>query len=94
MTALIRVKNHLKFLLISYRSCCYRLNGWLRLFGRRCRFTFAATDATSAAAIKSGVGVLHCICHCDGGLSVSGVNKSSSAIYYKVLKYSSRKILT
>ena len=34
MIALIRVKNHLKFLLISYRSCFYGLNGWLRLFGR------------------------------------------------------------
>ena len=46
---------HLKFLLISYRSCCYGLNGWLRLFGRSCRF-ICRHGATSAAAVKSGLG--------------------------------------
>ena len=95
MTALIRVKNHLKFLLISYRSCCYGLNGWLRLFGRCCRF-ICRHGCNFCCRRQVWVGVLHCICHRDGPtataprsagkVSVSGVDKSSSAIYYKVLK--------
>ena len=86
---------HLKFLLISYRSCCYGLNGWLRLFGRSCRF-ICRHGCNFCCRRQVWVGVLHCICHRDGPtatatrsagkLSVSGVNKSSSAIYYKVLK--------
>lgn len=58
--------------------------------------SFAATDATSAAAVKSGLGCYTASAIVDGPMAtaprsagklrVSGVNKSSSAIYYKVLK--------